>query len=80
MNQMDPHYMAVIAGLDSALQIALVLPSVDLIEEQRDVLKQSIRILLDVLDGKHYGTNSLNSFLQLTSESRREIENIKESL
>jgi hypothetical protein len=77
MRTLDPHYMAVIAGLDCALGINDLLPEVDLVCEQQDLLTSSLQILIDVLEGKHYGTNNLSNFLHHAEDIKKQIDILK---
>ncbi len=76
----DPHYVAVIAGMDCALGICELLPEADLVEEQMSLLTSSLQILVDVLEGKHYGTNNLTDFLKRAEETKKQIEMLKGKL
>ena len=77
MRVVDPHYVAVIAGMDCALGICELLPDVDLVEEQMGLLTSSLQILVDVLEGKHYGTNNLSDFLKRAEETKEQIKILK---
>lgn len=77
MRVVDTHYMAVIAGMDCALGICELMPEVDLVDEQMNLLTSALQILVDVLAGKHYGTNNLEDFLKHAEEVKKQISIIK---
>ncbi len=80
MRAVDPHYVAVVAGMDCALGIAELLPETDLVDEQRVLLTSSLQILVDVLEGKHYGTNNLSEFMKNAEEIKSQIKRLKETI
>lgn len=77
MRSLDPHYMAVIAGMDCALGITEIMPEVDLVAEQQELLTTSLQILVDVLAGKNYGTTNLTNFIRHAEETKIKIELLK---
>jgi hypothetical protein len=73
MKPLDIHYMAVLAGMSCALEIAELLPDTDLVYEQSELIGSSLQILMDILDGKHYGTSNLSNFLNHVEETKKQV-------
>jgi hypothetical protein len=73
----EPHYMAAFKASSVALQIAEMLPHCDLISELVNVLTVQLDLFLHMLEGKHYGTNSLADYCSYLDELKINLSEIK---
>lgn len=73
----DHHFFAAYNAGSTTLQILEILPDCDYVEEIRNIMVFQHEIFNHILDGKHYGTNSLDEFLSYMEELREEITRLR---
>ena len=64
----EPHFLAAFCACNSACEILDVLPKNDLVDELKELLSVQHDLFLHMMEGKHYGTDSLNDFMEYTTE------------
>jgi len=75
----EPHFCAVVAASSAACDLLEVLPECDLIDEMKNLIHIQFDLLAHLLEGKHYGTDNINNFIEYTNVVKREISELKGS-
>ena len=78
MVKLDPHFAAAFYACETACQILELLPRSDLIDDMRDLIHTQHSLFLNMIEGKHYGTDALNAFVTHTFAIREEAKRLKE--
>lgn len=73
----DSHVLAVIAACEAACDLIEVLPDNDLIDELRNLLIIQHAVFCHIVDGRHYGSDNLDSFINYTKQISEEANRIK---
>ena len=79
MALIEPHFMAAYKASNAACDIIDILPESDLIDELKNILCIQNDLFVHIFEGKHYGSNNLNTFVSYVEEVKREIDRIKET-
>jgi hypothetical protein len=80
MNQIDSHFLAAFLASQTAASLLELLPETDLIVELRNLIYVQYELFVHMLEGKHYGTNDLNEFMDFCRETTEESKRLKESI
>ena len=73
------HLIAAITAAEAALEIISNLPETDLNAEMRNLFDTQAEILSMMSQGKHYGSDQLNNFMEYCTNIRFEIARMQES-
>lgn len=73
------HLIAAFTAAEASLEIISNLPETDLHHELRNLIDTQAEILSMMTDGKHYGSDQLNRFLEYCTNIRFEIARMQES-
>lgn len=76
----EPHFRAVIVACETSWQLLSLLPDADLIEEIRELMFVQHEVFLHMLEGRHYGSNALDEFVEYNLKLLEETKNIKDDL
>lgn len=78
MNNLEPHFLAILAAADTSALVLDLLPDGDLVDELRCLNDTQLMLLTSLIDGKHYGTDNITDFMKYTNTVRLEIERIQD--
>lgn len=84
MNEMtqlkiEPHFFASLAACEAACSVLEFLPSSDLIETLKNLIYIQHDLFVHMIEGKHYGTNSLSDFVEYTHDVKDEIKRLRDN-
>lgn len=80
MQIVDSHFMAAFMACSAACDIVQILPQGDLTDELQYLIETQFDLFSHILEKKHYGTDSLNEFIEYTDEVRREMMRLSKEL
>ncbi len=80
MTQIDPHVCAVINSSNVACELVELLPECDITAELKTVMNIQHEILCEMIQGRHYGSTNLDSFVSYLNETLLNAERIKKCL
>jgi len=78
MIKLDPHFSAVLLACEAICHITSILPSSDLVEDIKDLCHTQYNLFVHMLEGKHFGTDSLNKFMRVAQIMKEEAIKLKE--
>lgn len=64
--KIDPHLFAILTSTASACELIEFLPETDLCFELKNLLNMQYDILSHYIEGKHFGTDQLEEFIQFS--------------
>lgn len=79
MVKLEPHFLASFMACESACSVLEVLPDSDLIEDLRNLIYIQQDLFIHMIEGKHYGTNNINDFVEYTQEVKNQMARIREN-
>jgi len=79
MTNIEPHFMAAFTASLTACEIVELLPESDLTDELHHILNTQLEILIHMLEGKHFGSNDLNHFMENMAEVKHQVKRLKEA-
>lgn len=77
MKHVEPHLLATICASEAAVSVLDLLPAGDLVEDLKNLIYIQYDIFTHILQGKHYGTNNINDFMDYVQEIKSEMRRIK---
>ncbi len=77
MQQIEPHFFAIVKSSEIACEMISLLPANDLVEEMKHLLGTQLDLLCHIIENKHYGSHSLQDFLDYADELRIQVLRIK---
>lgn len=77
--KIEPHFLAAFYGSEAATLVLDFLPSTDLIEILRNLIYIQHEIFCHMMEGKHYGSNQLQDYIEYTYEVKNEIVRLKDA-
>lgn len=77
--QVEPHVFAIIKSCDAANVLAELLPDCDIADELKYILTMQHQILLEMIQGRHFGSKMLEHFNMELDETLRNVEIIKKN-
>lgn len=77
MIKVEPHVFAVVSSSNIACEVAELLPECDLGEELKQILSIQHEILLEMIQGRHFGTAQLENFISYLDETQQNVKRIK---
>jgi hypothetical protein len=60
--RLEPHILAILNASQASLDLLDMLPDADIVEELRYTLDAQFKILLTIIDNRHYGSDKLDEF------------------
>jgi hypothetical protein len=77
MPKIEPHFFAAFSAGESACAMMDLLPACDLVESLKNLLYIQHDLFIHIIEGKHYGSNNLATFVDYTLEVKDEINRLK---
>lgn len=74
----DPHVIAILCASNAACELLEVLPQNDLIYELSELLDVQNELILHIIEGKHYGSDEIQRFIEYASEITDQAQSLKE--
>ena len=78
MRLVDDHLFSIFCACNAMCEVLDVLPKTDLTEELKDLAHTQHELCMTLIEGKHYGTDNLEDFIDFTNEVTEEIARIKD--
>lgn len=75
----DLHLYAVFAAGTAAHELLSLLPASDLVLECKQLLSTQHDIICHMLDGRHFGTDLLTTFVEYAQERTAEAERLRQA-
>lgn len=75
--KMEPHFLAAYLASETACSVLEIMPDTDLVEELRNLIYIQNELMSHLIEGKHYGTDNITSFVEFTQEVKQEISRIR---
>lgn len=72
----DHHTLAVLTGSVVASSLTDLLPEGDIIDELKNLLTIQTEIIMHQIEGRHYGSNNLDNYINYADNVFAEIERI----
>ena len=80
MLKLEPHFLATYLASEAACSILDIMPSTDLVEDLRNLIYIQHELFTHMVDGKHYGTDNINDFVNFTQDVKTQITRLKEQM
>lgn len=77
MQQIEPHFFAIIRASETACDLLDVLPDNDLVMELRQLMNTQWDLICHVISHKHYGSHGIEDFIDYADELRLQVLRIK---
>lgn len=78
MINIEPHFYATVMACETSWQLLQFLPDSDLIEEVRELMYVQHELFLHILQGRHYGSNALDDFVEYNQSLLEETNNLRD--
>lgn len=75
--KMEPHFFAAFAASEAAIGVLDLCPESDLVETLKNLIYIQHDLFIHMVEGKHYGTNSIRDFLEYVQETKDEVRRLK---
>lgn len=75
--EIDEHIFALIHGMQSACQLAELLPEGDLADELSTLLEIQYGIITEFAKGRHYGSEQIEDFINFSQRVVEQIESLR---
>ena len=76
--KIEPHFFAAFAASEAAISVLDVLPASDLVECLKNLIYIQHDLFIHMIEGKHYGTNSLADFVDYIQETKEDMRRLKD--
>lgn len=77
--KIEPHFLAAFQACEASIAILDLLPESDLVEELKNIVYVQHDLFIHMIEGKHYGSNSLQDFLVLMQELKSDLKRMKDA-
>lgn len=78
MVRLEPHFLAAVVAADAACSVLEVMPDVDLVEDLRNLIYIQHDLMMHIIEGKHYGTDNITSFIEFAQDVQEEMARLGE--
>lgn len=75
--KIEPHFLAAFAAAETAISVLDILPEGDLTDTLKNLIYIQHDLFIHMIEGKHYGSNSLRDFMDYLQETKDEIRRLK---
>jgi len=76
----ENHLFSILCSITACREILDLLPEKDMVDEMKFLTEKAEDILICVIEKKHYGTDSLDWFMQYTMDLKQELGILRESI
>jgi hypothetical protein len=76
---LEPHFFAAFAACDAAVNLLEILPHSDLMEELRNLIYVQHELFVHMIEGKHFGSNNIEDFIEYTESVQEEVKRLKDA-
>ena len=80
MPKIEPHFFSAFAASEAAIEVLELLPDGDMVETLKNLIYIQHDLFIHMIEGKHYGTNSLKDFIDYVQETKDEIRRLKDAI
>lgn len=77
MPKIEPHLFACFSACETACAILEMLPATDLVEDLKNLIYIQHDLFIHMIEGKHYGTDDLATFIDFTLETKDEVKRLR---
>lgn len=77
--KIEPHFFAAFAASEAAIAVLDLFPEGDLVEELKNLIYIQHDLFIHMIEGKHYGTNSLRDFVEYTLDTKDDMKRLKDA-
>jgi hypothetical protein len=75
--KIEPHFFAAFSASETACSVMDLLPDCDLVDSLKNLVYIQHDLFIHMIEGKHYGTNNLNTFIDYTLELKDEVTRLR---
>lgn len=75
--KIEPHFFTAFAAAEGAIVVLDILPHSDLVETLKNLIYIQHDLFIHMIEGKHYGTDSLRDFMDYVQEVKDEMRRLK---
>lgn len=75
--KIEPHFLCSFRAGEAAIEVLEVMPEGDLVETLKNLIYIQHDLFIHMIEGKHYGTNSLHDFMDYVQETKDEMRRLR---
>lgn len=75
--RIEPHFHAAFIASDAAIAVLDLLPESDLVDCLKNLIYIQHDLFIHMIEGKHYGSNSLADFVDYAQETKEDMRRMK---
>lgn len=76
----DPHFYAAALASEAIYDLMSFLPETDIVCEILELIETQIELFSHMIQGKHFGTDDLEVFIEFCQDMMKQAERLKEKL
>jgi hypothetical protein len=73
----EPHFLAAYLACEASIEMIELLPDSDIVHEILDLLLTQSELFINIMEGKHFGTNKLNDFMAHIEEIKKQAKQLR---
>lgn len=77
--KVEPHFLCAFQAGEAAIDVLDMMPDGDLVETLKNLIYIQHDLFIHMLQGKHYGTNSLYDFRDYVQETKEEMRRLRDA-
>jgi len=76
---MEPHFLCSFRAGEAAMDVLDFLPDGDMVETLKNLIYIQHDLFIHMIEGKHYGSNSLRDFMDYVQETKEEMRRLRDA-